>query len=187
MILKGRREIFTDESEITKQNIRRVLAEAFEVHLRNAAEIKFLQDYERGVQPILKRVKEVRPEINNKIVENHAAEITAFKVGYVFGSPITFVQRASNEVSGNNQKVDDRKIAALNEMMFEERKASQDQKLGKDLAVCGVGYRVILPKRIKTGLSVFDMVKLNPQNAFVVKYRYRDPCLQGWKEEAFRP
>ena len=41
----------------------------------------------------------MRPEINYKISENHAAEITAFKVGYVFGSPISFVQRASNDVS----------------------------------------------------------------------------------------
>ena len=87
MVLKGRREIYTDEKEITKQNISKVLGKAFETHILNAAEIKYLQDYERGIQPILKRVKEIRPEINNRIVENHAAEITAFKVGYVFGSP----------------------------------------------------------------------------------------------------
>ena len=170
MQLKGRREIFTDVKEVTQANICDVMVDAFGTHLHNVNEIRYLQEYERGIQPILYRTKEIRPEINFKTVENHAAEITAFKVGYVFGSPITFVQRASNEVSGNNQKVDDNKIAALNEMMFEERKASQDQKLGKDLAVCGVGYRIVLPKRIKTGLSVFDMLRLNPQNAFVVKY-----------------
>ena len=98
MVLKGRREIFTDFTEITKKNICEVFNEAFNVHLQNAAEIKFLQEYEKGVQPILTRVKEVRPEINYKIVENHAAEITAFKVGYVFGSPISFVQRASVDI-----------------------------------------------------------------------------------------
>lgn len=110
MVLKGRREIFTDVKEITKGNISKVLADAFEVHLLNVAEIKYLQEYERGVQPILNRIKEVRPEINNKIVENHAAEITAFKVGYVFGSPITFVQRASVDADGNNGKADDKGI-----------------------------------------------------------------------------
>ena len=88
MVLKGRREIFTDVKEITKENICEVFEESFNVHLQNANEIKYLQEYERGVQPILRRVKAVRPEINYKIVENHAAEITAFKVGYVFGSPI---------------------------------------------------------------------------------------------------
>ena len=179
MELHGRREIFTDVTEITKENIGNVLTEAFEVHKKNAAEIAYLQMYERGKQPILERVKEVRPEINYKAVENHAAEIVAFKVGYVFGSPITFVQRASNDAYGNNGDADDKKISVLNEMMFEEGKASQDQALGKDLAVAGVGYRIVLPKKVKTGVSVFDMLRLNPQNAFVVKFNdiYKRPAL----------
>ena len=170
MVLKGRREIFTDVREITKENISKVLADAFEVHLQNVAEIKYLQDYERGVQPILRRVKEIRPEINNKIVENHAAEITAFKVGYVFGSPITFVQRASVDIHGNNGTVDDKKIAILNEMMFEEGKATQDQVLGKDISVCGIGYRIVLPKRVKEGISAFNILRLNPLTTFVIKF-----------------
>ncbi len=138
MVLKGRREIFTDVAEITKENISDVLQEAFSVHNRNATEIEYLQKYERGEQPILQRVKTVRPEFNNKIVENHAAEITAFKVGYVFGSPITFVQRASNDSASEEGNADDTRIAILNEMMFEEGKASQDQQLGKDIAVTGL-------------------------------------------------
>ena len=48
MILKGRREIFTDEREITKKNICEVFCEAFDVHLFNASDIKYLQEYERG-------------------------------------------------------------------------------------------------------------------------------------------
>ena len=170
MLLKGRREIFTDEKEITKQNISKVLAEAFAVHKLNAVEIKFLQEYERGNQPILRRVKEIRPEINNKVVENHAAEITAFKVGYVFGSPITFVQRASVDINGNNGSGDDKKIAILNEMMFEEGKITQDQVLGKDIAVCGIGYRIVLPKRVKDGISAFNILRLNPLTTFVIKF-----------------
>lgn len=178
MVLKGRREIFTDVAEITQENISDVLQEAFSVHNVNATEIEYLQNYERGVQPILQRVKEVRPEINNKIVENHAAEITAFKVGYVFGSPITFVQRASDDSASNAGDVDDKRIAILNEMMFEEGKASQDQQLGKDLAVTGVGYRIVLPKKAVYGVSAFDMLRLNPQYAFVIKYNdiYKKPA-----------
>ena len=170
MELRGRREIFTDVKEITKQNISKVLADAFETHLLNVKEIKYLQEYERGKQPILERVKEVRPEINNKIVENHAAEITAFKVGYVFGSPITFVQRASVDIDGEKGETDDKKLAILNEMMFEEGKATQDQIIGKDISVCGVGYRIVLPKKVKDGVSAFSILRLNPNNAFVVKF-----------------
>lgn len=170
MVLKGRREIFTDVKEITKENICEVMDDAFAIHLQNAAEIKYLQEYERGVQPIQNRIKEVRPEINNKIVENHAAEITAFKVGYVFGSPITFVQRASKDINNDNGDVDDKKISILNEMMFEEGKIAQDQALGKDLAVTGLGYRIVLPKKEITGTSVFDMLRLNPNTTFVVRF-----------------
>lgn len=170
MLLKGRREIFTDVKEITRENISKVLADAFEIHLQNVTEIKYLQEYERGNQPILNRIKEVRPEINNKVVENHAAEITAFKVGYVFGSPITFVQRASVDIDGNKGNADDKKLAILNEMMFEEGKAAQDQMIGKDISVCGVGYRIVLPKKVKDGVSAFNILRLNPNNAFVIKF-----------------
>ena len=170
MELKGRREIFTDVKEITQENISKVLADAFETHLLNVKEINYLQEYERGVQPILNRIKEVRPEINNKIVENHAAEITSFKVGYVFGSPITFVQRANVDAITDNGEKDDKKLAILNEMMFEEGKAAQDQVIGKDISVCGVGYRIVLPKKVKEGISAFTILRLNPSNAFVVKF-----------------
>jgi SPP1 family phage portal protein len=169
MDLRGRREIFTDVEEITKENICEVMDKAFETHLLNAAEIEYLQNYEKGKQPILDRVKEVRPEINFKAVENHATEITTFKVGYVFGSPITYVQRATIDASGNKSEVDDKGIAILNEMMFEESKASKDKTLGKDISVCGVGYRVVLPKEKRTGVSAVDILRLNPKTSLIVK------------------
>lgn len=169
MDLRGRREIFTDVEEITKENICQVMDEAFEIHLLNAEEIKYLQNYEKGKQPILDRIKEVRPEINFKAVENHATEITTFKVGYVFGSPITYVQRATVDVGGNKEAVDDKGIAILNEMMFEESKASKDKTLGKDISVCGVGYRIVLPKKKRIGVSAVDVLRLNPNTTFIVK------------------
>ena len=179
MILKGRKEIFTDVQKITKENIAEVLFDGFSTHLTNAVEIDFLQDYERGIQPVLNRVKEIRPEINYKVVENHAAEITTFKVGYVFGDPITYVQRATKDISGEDSTKDDKKIAILNEMMFEEGKAAQDQLLGKDLAVTGIGYRIVLPKKIKTGVSAFNILRLNPRNTFVIKFNdiFQAPAL----------
>lgn len=177
MAYTGRKEIYTDEIEITQENIAKVLEDAFSIHRQNEAEIKYLQEYERGVQPILNRVKDVRPEINNRVVENHAAEITAFKVGYVFGSPITYVQRTSDD--GTKGRADDGDIALLNDMMYEEGKVAQDQALGKDLAVCGVGYRLVLPKAEVTDSSVFDILRLNPRTTFIVRYNdvYRRKAL----------
>lgn len=169
MELRGRREIFTDVTEITQKNICKVMDEAFETHLLNAVEIEYLQNYEKGKQPILDRIKEIRPEINFKAVENHATEITTFKVGYVFGSPITYVQRASVDKEGNTAEVDDKAIAILNEMMFEESKASKDKTLGKNIAVSGTGYRIVLPKKERTGVSAVDILGLNPRTTFIVR------------------
>ena len=72
----GRKQIFTDVTQITKDNVIKVLQDALIVHEQNRTAIKFLLDYERGIQPIDDRIKEIRPEINIKVKDNMAAEIT---------------------------------------------------------------------------------------------------------------
>ena len=130
MHLYGRRQIFTDINRITRDNLLMVLNDAFSIHERNVVEIDYLMRYERGDQP-LNRKKEIRPEIDIQAQENHAAEITSFKIGYEFGSPITFVQRAKVDAKSSNkeppefgEKKDDVRISLLNEMMFEENKGT---------------------------------------------------------------
>lgn len=54
MVLKGRREIFTDVAEITKENVSDVLQEAFSLHAQSAREIEYLQKYERGKHLVLR-------------------------------------------------------------------------------------------------------------------------------------
>lgn len=88
MELYGRRVITTDKTIITSGNIVDELNRAFGKHSKNRFEIEYLWNYYRGKQPILQRVKEVRPEICNKIVVNRANEIVSFKVGYLCGEPI---------------------------------------------------------------------------------------------------
>ena len=84
----GRKKIYTDVMQITKDNVVKVLRDALVIHEQNRSDIKFLLDYERGLQPIDNRIKEIRPEINIKVKDNMAAEITEFKLGYEWGSPI---------------------------------------------------------------------------------------------------
>lgn len=179
--LHGRHRIFTSEKEISDANIVDVLRKAFAVHLKNRDEITYLKKYHRGIQPILQRTKEIRPEINNKVVENHAAEIVSFKVGYVFGSPIQLVLRGKCEPHSDSnfigkikslfagERKEDTRIATLNEMMFEQGKAEKDVELGEDLAVCGVGYRMVLPKKKNLDdLAPFDILPLSVENTFLV-------------------
>lgn len=158
----GRRKIFIDVEEITRDNIVKVVSDVLAIHSKNAEEIKYLIDYERGITPIQQREKEGRKDIDYRINENHAAEIKTFKVGYVFSSPITLVQRA---VEDNKQStVDDKRIARLNEMMFEQKKAAKDKKLAEDFSIGGTGYRMALPKKKKKRgeISPFDILILNP-------------------------
>ena len=97
--LFGRREITTSEERITRANVVPVLQKALLIHAFNSAQIDYLYEYMRGKQPILARKKKVRPEICNRIVENHAAEITQFTSGYFLGEPVTYVRRGDRENS----------------------------------------------------------------------------------------
>ena len=168
MKLKGRRPIYTSEKVITRDNILKVLAKAMSLHLVNRRQIVYLQNYEKGVQPILQRKKDVRPEINNKIVENHANEIKTFYSGYIFSKGVSYVQRAEKDIMGNDADVDDRKISALNEMFFEEGKTSKDQELANDFLTTGVGYRMLLPRQEIYGISPFYLLHLDVRNTFVI-------------------
>ena len=118
--MHGRRVIKSSVREITRDNVVDVLTKALVTHDLNRSEIEYLWNYYRGKQPILNRVKDVRPEICNKIVENRANEIVSFKVGYLCGEPIQYVSRNGNEQTTAA-------ITALNELMFAEDKATQDQ------------------------------------------------------------
>ena len=109
-VMFGRRQIFTDVSDINAGNIVDVIREAMGTHMANMGEIDYLYRYYKGEQPILGRVKEVRPEINNKVVVNRANEIVAFKSGYLVGEPIQYVNRR-----GDNALTDD--ITLLNDFM----------------------------------------------------------------------
>ena len=193
MELFGRKQIFCDKTNIDKTNILEVLSDAYFIHEQNRTEMLYLFEYVKGRQPILDREKQIRPEINEKIVDNMASEILEFKLGYEFGSPISYVQRARKDIKSRNalfsffkklftsdeSKKEDLRVSAINEMMVEECKAAKDLMLAKDVKTCGVGYRLILPKKIKTGVSVFDLLVLNPMNTFVVYSNdaYREPIL----------
>ena len=180
----GRKMIMTDETEITKDNIIAVTNSAFITHQQNAQEEIELIEYERGNQTILKRQKEIRPEINAKVVVNNAARIVDTHVGYCFSNPITLVQRAKIEADKDESEgaKDDLKIALLNKMMYEQGKGTKDIQLARNLFICGVGYQMILPTRKKykkVRYSPFELLVPNPTTTFVVYSNdaYREPVL----------
>ena len=160
-VFKGRKKILVDDTDIDEFNVLSVLREAVNIHNGNQWEIDYLYNYYRGEQPILQRIKTVRPEINNMIVENRANEIVSFKVGYLMGEPLQYVAHCENE-----EITDD--LNELNEYMFVEDKPSKDKELADWMHICGTGYRMVLPADIETDGVPFKIYTLDPRYTFVV-------------------
>jgi len=159
--LFGRRVIYTDVTEITIENIASVVGEAINTHLLNSGEIQYLYDYYKGRQPILDRVKEVRQDINNKIVVNYANEIVSFKVGYLAGEPIQYVSHC--------ERVDSEEVNTLNDFMFSENKAKKDQEIIEWGYICGTAFRYVKADAVsETDESPFEIYTLDPRYTFIV-------------------
>lgn len=158
----GRRVIKSSVAEITEENVVEVLQKALATHALNRSEIDYLWNYYKGRQPVLYRQKDVRPEITNRIVENRANEIVSFKVGYLCGEPIQYIGKSGDEATTDA-------IMRLNELMFAEDKAAQDQEIVEWQMICGTAYRLVLPDdEGEEDEAPFEMYTLDPRDTFVV-------------------
>lgn len=83
-------------------------------------------------------MKEVRPEINNMVVENRANEIVSFKSAYQVGEPIQYVSRGGDEDISSE-------VLKLNDYMLSEDKPEKDKELADWFFTCGTSYRMALP------------------------------------------
>lgn len=155
----GREMIFSDVNELTDENITDVLNQALAAQAKNHDQIDYLWKYYRGNQPILERIKEVRPEITNKIVENRANQIVSFKTGYVYGEPVQYVARNTDESVAKG-------ISELNEMMLSLNKPALDKEIADWRNISGTGYRMILPSN--DNFTPFNIYTLDPRDTFVV-------------------
>lgn len=161
-VLTGRTVIYTDVDVIDRSNVVQVLKKALETHDVNKGDIQYLYDYYKGKQPILNRIKDIRPEINNKLVENRANEIVSFKVGYLMGEPVQYVCRGGSDEHSDA-------INQLNEFVFAEDKAAKDKELADWFTICGTSYRMILPDVIDDeDEAPFEIYTLDPRYSFVV-------------------
>ena len=162
--LFGRKVIYSDVAEVTAENVIEVVRKALTVHARNASEINYLYAYYKGKTPVFNRVKEVRPEICNKISINYANSIVAFKTGYLVGEPVQYVSRSAD----NTQNISDG-LLELNGYMYAERKSCRDEELVDWQHICGTAYRMITQNtEFAEGEAPFKIYTLEPQNTFVI-------------------
>jgi len=163
----GRHVLYTDAEVITDENIVEELDSVISYHDINVECIKYLDRYYRGDQPILYREKKVRPEINNKIVENHALEIVDSKVADLYGEPIQYVLADSE----NEKKA--KQMDTLNKYMKSEDKAALDIERGRWASICGTSYYFIGKENkmpIQIDEAPFYISCENPIKTFVVYY-----------------
>lgn len=162
MRLAGRRVIYTDYATVDASNVLDVLTYAMSIHMQNAQEINYLYWYERNVQPILERKKEINGSITNRIVVNHANEIVSFKSGYLMGEPVQYVSYDSTVESAEA-------VRKLNSYMFSEDKACKDKELADWFHICGTSYRMCMPDlEGEEDEAPFEIYTLDPRSAFVV-------------------
>ena len=169
----GRTIIYTNQNRIDENNIVQELNNALVYHTQNATEIEYLDRYYRGDQPILYRKKEVRPEVNNKVVENIALFIVETKTSEMVGEPIQFVLRGTDENKS-------RQIAELNSIMEGEDKAFYDIELCRWRSICGTAYRFIGTNETSNepllDESDFFISVEDPRNTFVVYHNNGRPA-----------
>lgn len=167
----GREVIFTNETQITEDNILVDLQKRLSKHNQNATEIDYLYNYYLGNQPVLYRIKEVRPEINNKIVQNFAYFIVETKTADIASEPIQYVLRGTDESLSQE-------IADLNSLMDSEDKAYLDISIARWRSICGTAYRFIENDKQASLLDETDfrLSVPDPRDSFVVYYNNELPA-----------
>ena len=162
----GRKIAYTGVDQITPQNVAQVLSDTIGIHNRNRTLIDYLYRYYKGDQPILYREKLVRPEVNNKVVENHALETVKFKAGQIYGEPIQYVCKKKKASEETNEQVD-----RLNDYLDEANSDARNIQLGIYQSAVGTAYKAILREDewTKDGdLPPFRIFIPSPQDVYIV-------------------
>lgn len=152
-----------EEIEGSDEILQEVLDNAYQKFQSNVSDIDYLFNYFKGEQPILDRVKNIRPEINNKIVINYANAIVKFKTGYLLWKPIQYIAR--------KETVDLASLETLNDYMVMQEKASKDKEIANWQSICGTAYRLGLVNEFfdeEMDDTPFLIRNVDPRNAFIV-------------------
>ncbi len=161
--LFGRSVIYSSETEIGLKNIHKIVNGAMLRHEENSRQIKYLEKYFTGKQPILGRNKVIRPDVNNKLVINNAYSIVRNVNGYFLGEPIKYASKYENNRT---------EVELLNNMIDSIDKACGDTQLGEWQSICGTAYRLVCVNEDAESkdkeIAPFSMPVLNPKYTAVI-------------------
>lgn len=165
LMLCGRRKIFTSEEEFNEDNIVNVVNEFLGMHLFNVMQEEYLYWYRRGIQPILWRTREVRPELAKHIINNCANQVVIFKNGYFLQKPCSYSSRVDNEAITE-------RVKQFNEYCLASGKGIVDNEIVDWFHTTGLGVLYIDINREDDDRRPFDVYSLDPRSGFNV-YSYR--------------
>ena len=169
----GRKIAYTDVETITQDNVVKVVGNCIGTFNWNKHIIKYLWDYYKGDQPIRYRVKKVRDDVTNRIVENHSYEIVQFKTGQSYGEPVQYISRKDEEAV--NKAVD-----TLNDYMEDANKQEKDIKSGEWQSATGTSFKAV--QKTPDEEVPFRIVAPSPMNTFVIYNRSTEEPLLAVQE-----
>lgn len=177
-VFAGRRRILCSEPRVTAENVTKLVNRARLVHAVNSFECNYLHRYFLGDQPVLHREKDVRPTINNKVVENRAYQIAKDRADALVGEPVTYSVRGVGarghaEAQASSDATDElsHKVQRLNDCCEAADKHACDLELAQWLCECGVAYRIVLPQPDEDEQKArpFLVASLDPRATYVVR------------------
>lgn len=155
-VFRGRKPILTSATIFDKESIPAILNSALKIHNENLLEINTLEDYYLGKQQIQSRIKEQRPDIDNKITINNAYAITRILNGIAYGNQIQVVPRVKELTE---------EVKKFNEYSFNELKHKKDMEISNWQSICGTAFSLTLPN-LTTKNVTGNITALNPNVPF---------------------
>lgn len=126
------KESFNEES-INKEQIKKLITK----HESHVSQIKKNMRYYEGKHEILNRNKKLKNSANNKIVCNHAKDISDTATGYFMNAPITYSTHDGEEKQKIDKLTDAFDVANVDDV---------DSDNAHDMSVCGVAYEYVYVK-----------------------------------------
>lgn len=151
----GRLKLFVPYDDLSKEDVVSRVNECLAWHNFNLWQENYLYWYRRGIQPILQRTKEVRPEICNKVVINNAEFVVTFKDGYFLTDPVSYVSNNDTE-----------KVNEYNDYISASGNAQADNLCVDWFHTVGLGIKYLEPNDSKK--SPVKVYAVDPRSAFVV-------------------
>ncbi len=167
---KGRKKIITPYVDprydgfgfpvMSDADLPTIIQDALEVHYDNRRHMDVLKNYHDGVQAILDRSKEIRPNINHKVVAGLPKSSTDLMVGYFFSKPLTYIPRQNSNYEVTSE---------LNRVMDDLGVEKVNQEVLRDMCMYGVGYKIVLPdvNRVFGNQPVY-IKKIDARNTFMI-------------------